>query len=90
MNQQAITSPIQKRLIKHFASGAILSIKNQFRVNISNCSREVRRNFEIPFEIELTRETVNWKDEFSDGWYYVYSLKNSDYDKVKSLISLFK
>jgi hypothetical protein len=85
-----ITCPIQKRLIKHFLSGAVLSIKNQFKVKVSNCSREIRRNFEIPFAIELNRETVNWKDEFSDGWYYVYSLKPSDYEKVKNLLNFFK
>ncbi len=87
---KTITSPIQKRLIKHFLSGSVLSIKNIWLIKCSNCSREVRRNFEIPFGIELKREKVKWKDEYSSGYYFVYSLKNSDYEKVRNLVDLFK
>jgi hypothetical protein len=84
-----ITSPIQKRLIKHFLSGTPLSIKNIWLIKVSNCSREIRRNFEIPFGVELNRKTITWKDEYSDGWYFEYSLKNSDYEKIKNLVNLF-
>jgi|688.fasta_scaffold80963_8 hypothetical protein len=84
-----ITSPIQKRLIKHFLSGTPLSIKNIWLIKASNCSREIRRNFEIPFGVELNRKTITWKDEYSDGWYFEYSLKNSDYEKIKNLVDLF-
>jgi hypothetical protein len=84
-----ITSPIQKRLIKHFLSGKSLSIKNIWLIKVSNCSREIRRNFEIPFGVELNRKTITWKDEYSDGWYFEYSLKNSDYKKIKDLVDLF-
>jgi hypothetical protein len=84
-----ITSPIQKRLIKHFLSGTPLSIKNIWLIKVSNCSREIRRNFEIPFGVELNRKTITWKDEYSDGWYFEYSLKNSDYEKIKNLVDLF-
>jgi hypothetical protein len=84
-----ITSPIQKRLIKHFLSGKSLSIKNIWLIKVSNCSREIRRNFEIPFGVELNRKTITWKDEYSDGWYFEYSLKNSDYEKIKDLVDLF-
>jgi len=87
---KSITCPIQKRLIKHFLTGTPLSIKNIWLIKCSNCSREIRRNFEIPFEVELNRNKIKWKDEFSDGWYYEYSLKNSDYEKIKNLIYLFK
>jgi len=78
-------SPIQKRLLYHFASRKKLSIKNMFLIKISNISREIRRNFEIPFGIELQRETVTWKDEYSDGYYYEYSLKLGDWFKVMDL-----
>jgi hypothetical protein len=84
-----ITSPIQKRLIKHFLSGKSLSIKNIWLIKVSNCSREIRRNFEIPFGVELNRKTITWKDEYSDGWYFEYSLKNTDYKKIKDLVDLF-
>lgn len=84
-----ITSPIQKRLIKHFLSGTPLSIKNIWLIKCSNCSREIRRNFEIPFGVELNRKTITWKDEYSDGYYFEYSLKNSDYKKIKDLTLLF-
>lgn len=84
-----ITSPIQKRLIKHFLAGKSLSIKNIWLIKVSNCSREIRRNFEIPFGVELNRKTITWKDEYSDGWYFEYSLKNSDYKKIKDLVDLF-
>tara|TARA_R110000868_G_scaffold280617_3_gene541001 strand:+ start:2047 stop:2310 length:264 start_codon:yes stop_codon:yes gene_type:complete len=84
-----ITSPIQKRLIKHFLSGTPLSIKNIWLIKCSNCSREIRRNFEIPFGVELNRKTITWKDEYSDGYYFEYSLKNSDYKKIKDLMLLF-
>jgi hypothetical protein len=83
---KTITCPIQKRLIKHFLNGITLSIKNIWLIRCSNCSREIRRNFEIPFGVELDRKKIKWKDEFSDGWYYEYSLKNSDYEKIKNLI----
>lgn len=84
-----ITSPIQKRLIKHFLSGTPLSIKNIWLIKCSNCSREIRRNFEIPFGVELDRKTITWKDEYSDGYYFEYTLKNSDYKKIKDLVDLF-
>jgi hypothetical protein len=84
-----ITCPLQKRLINHFLSGMTLSIKNVWVIRASNCSREIRRNFEIPFGVELNRKTITWKDEYSDGWYYEYSLKNSDYKKIKDLVELF-
>ncbi|MFM2203631.1 MAG: hypothetical protein RLZZ605_595 [Bacteroidota bacterium] len=85
-----ITSPIQKRLIKHFLTGTPLSIKNIWLIKCSNCSREIRRNFEIPFGVELNRKTITWKDEYSDGYYFEYSLKNSDYQKINDLVSLFE
>jgi hypothetical protein len=85
-----ITSPIQKRLIKHFLSGTPLSIKNIWLIKCSNCSREIGRNFEEPFNVTLNRKTIKWKDEYSSGWYYEYSLKNSDYEKINELVSLFK
>lgn len=84
-----ITCPIQKRLIKHFLTGTALSIKNIWLIKCSNCSREIRRNFEIPFGVELNRKIVKWKDEYSDGWYFEYSLKNSDYEKIRNLVNLF-
>lgn len=84
-----ITSPIQKRLIKHFLSGTPLSIKNIWLIKCSNCSREIRRNFEIPFGVILNRKTITWKDEYSDGYYFEYSLKNSDYKKINDLVDLF-
>lgn len=84
-----ITSPIQKRLIKHFLSGTPLSIKNIWLIKCSNCSRKIRRNFEIPFGVELNRKTITWKDEYSDGYYFEYSLKNSDYKKINDLVDLF-
>ena len=87
---KTITNPIQKRLIKHFLTGVPLSIKNIWLIRCSNCSREIRRNFEIPFEVELERKQIKWKDEFSDGWYFEYTLKDSDYEKIKNLIYLFK
>ena len=87
---KTITCPIQKRLIKHFLTGVPLSIKNIWLIRCSNCSREIRRNFEIPFEVELERKQIKWKDEFSDGWYFEYTLKDSDYEKIKNLIYLFK
>ena len=84
-----ITSPIQKRLIKHFLSGKSLSIKKIWLIKVSNCSREIRRNFEIPFGVRLNRKTITWKDEYSNGWYFKYTLKNSDYKKINDLVDLF-
>jgi hypothetical protein len=67
----------------------MISIKNIWLIKVSNCSREIRRNFEIPFGVELNRKTITWKDDYSDGYYFEYSLKNSDYEKIKNLVDLF-
>jgi hypothetical protein len=74
-------SPTAKRLIRHFAQGKSLSVKNMFLVKISNVSREIRRNYEQIFDVELTRTVVKWEDVFSNGWYYEYSFPNIEMAK---------
>lgn len=78
-------NPIQKRLLYHFSQGKTLSIKNMWMLRISNCSREVIRNFEIPFGIELQRETISWKDIDSNGTYCEYSISENDRLKCEQL-----
>ena len=71
-------SAIQKRLIKELYNGTKLSVKNMYLVRCSNISREIRRQIEIPFDLELHRDTISWKDEFSSGTYFEYSVKPED------------
>jgi hypothetical protein len=66
-------SPIACRLIRHFAQGKKFSIKNMFLARVSNAAREIRRNYEIPFGIELNRELIKWKDDFGNGTYFEYT-----------------
>ena len=78
-------SAIQKRIINQLHKGTKLSIKNMYLLRCSNISREIRRQLEIPFDITLNRETIKWKDEFSNGTYYEYSLNPKDKQRVKEL-----
>jgi hypothetical protein len=57
-------SLISKRLVRHFAQGKPASIKNMWMFHISNCSREVIRNYELIFGISLNRKIITWNDEF--------------------------
>jgi len=79
-------TPTQKRLLFHFNSGKTLSIKTMWQVRISNCSREIRRQLEIPFGIELQRETIRWKDSFGSGYYFEYSLNPNDLEKINGIL----
>ena len=74
-------SQIQKRIIRELYSGTKLSVRNQYRVKCSNISREIVRQFEIPFGIILDRKCIRWKDEYGNGYYYEYSLNENDRDK---------
>lgn len=78
-------SAIQKRIIKELYNGTTLSVKNMYKLRCSNISREIIRRFEQPFNIVLDRKKVEWKDEFSSGWYYEYSLNQKDKEKIKKL-----
>lgn len=78
-------SAIQKRIIKELYKGTTLSVRNMYLLRVSNLSRELRRQIEIPFNITLNRKTINWKDEFSSGFYYEYSLDPSDFPKLKEI-----
>ena len=78
-------NPIQSRIIAALHSGHTLSVKNMYTIRVTNISREIRRNFEIPFGITLHRETIKWKDKFSDGYYFEYSLNPKDRAKLHSL-----
>lgn len=76
-------SAIQKRIIKELYNGTILSVRNMYVLRCSNISRELLRQFERPFQIELQRKKINWSDEFSSGWYFEYSLSPNDKQKIK-------
>lgn len=78
-------SAIQKRIINQLHKGTKLSIKNMYLLRCSNISRELLRQFEKPFNITLDRKVIEWKDEFSNGWYYLYSLNPKDKQRVKEL-----
>ena len=78
-------SAIQKRIIKELHNGTILSIKNMYLLRCSNISRELRRQFEIPFNIILDRKTIDWHDEFSSGYYYEYSLNPNNREDIIKL-----
>lgn len=75
-------SPIQKRLLRHFASGKSLSIKNMWMMCISNCSREVIRNFEVPFDVVLDRKVIPRTDEYSHANYTEYSVNKKDLRRI--------
>lgn len=78
-------SPIQKRLLKHFAQGKSLSIKNMYEVKISNPSREIGRGIRDPFGIFLNVKRIDWKDEFSNGYYFEYAPSLADLPKIHQL-----
>ena len=78
-------SAIQKRIIKELYKGTVLSVKNMHLLRCSNISRELIRQFEKPFNIELDRKKVEWKDEFSNGYYFEYSLNISDKKEIEFL-----
>lgn len=71
-------SAIQKRIVKELCQGTTLSVKNMWLIRCSNISREIIRQFEEPFNITLDRKKIEWKDEFSNGWYFEYSLNYED------------
>lgn len=75
-------SAIQKRILRHLINGNELSIKNMYYVRISNCSREIRRQIELPLQIELDRKKVEWKDDLGQGYYFEYRLKMCDREKA--------
>lgn len=78
-------SAIQKRIIKELHKGTVLSVKNMYLLRCSNISRELIRQFEKPFNIELNRKKIEWKDEFSSGYYYEYSLNKEDKKEIDHL-----
>lgn len=78
-------SAIQKRIIKELKLGTVLSVKNMYKIRCSNISREIIRQFEKPFNITLNRKRIDWIDEFSNGWYYEYSIKEKDIEKLNTL-----
>jgi hypothetical protein len=78
-------SAIQKRIIKELYNGTVLSVRNMYLLRCSNISREIIRQFEKPFNTELNRKKVEWKDEFSNGYYYEYSLNKADKKEIEHL-----
>lgn len=78
-------SAIQKRIIRELHKGTVLSVKNMYLLRCSNISREIRRQFEKPFNIILDRKQIDWHDEFSSGYYYEYSINPKDKQKVEEL-----
>lgn len=78
-------NPIQSRIIAALHSGHTLSVKNMYSIKVTNISREIRRNFEIPFGITLERKTIKWKDKYSDGYYFEYRLNPKDRSKLHDL-----
>ena len=78
-------SPIQKRLLRHFANNNTLSIKNMWLVRISNASREVSRNFEIPFGIKVNKKIITWKENGENGYYAEYSIDTNNLPKLQKL-----
>ena len=78
-------SAIQKRIVKQLYLGTVLSVKNMYLLRCSNISREIIRQFEIPFGITLDRKRIDWKDEFSSGYYFEYSLNPKDKEKISEI-----
>lgn len=78
-------SAIQKRIVKELHQGTTLSVKNMWLIRCSNISREIIRQFEEPFNITLERKKIDWKDEFSNGWYFEYSLNSEDLVKLEEI-----
>ena len=78
-------SAIQKRIIKELYNGTVLSVRNMYLLRCSNLSREIIRQFELPFGIELNRKQIDWHDEFSSGYYYEYSLPKENYKDIVRL-----
>lgn len=79
-------SPITKRIIKHFLAGKKLSVRNMWEIRVSNISREVIRNFEQVFNIELDRKRIDWKDEYSSGYYFEYSIDKSKIEALREFV----
>ena len=71
-------SAIQKRILRELYKGTVLSVKNMYLLRVTNISREIIRQFEIPFGIILDRKCIRWKDEFGHGIYYEYRLNQND------------
>ena len=78
-------SAIQKRIVKQLYLGTVLSVKNMYLLRCSNISREIIRQFEKPFGITLDRKRIDWKDEFSSGYYFEYSLNPKDKEKLTEI-----
>ena len=78
-------SAIQKRIVKYLYLGTIFSVKNMYLLRCSNISREIIRQFGNPFGITLERKRIDWKDEFSSGYYFEYSLNPKDKEKLSEI-----
>ena len=74
-------SAIQKRILRELYLGTVLSVKNMYLLRVTNISREIVRQFEIPFGIILDRKCVTWVDEYGNGYYFEYSLNPKDRDQ---------
>ena len=78
-------SPIQQRLLRHFTENKPLSIKNMWMLRITNPSREVTRNFEIPFGVAINRKIVTWKENGEHGYYTEYSINPNDIPTLRNI-----
>ena len=78
-----------KAIFKDLLKGSKLNLKiflNNY--GYSNISREISRKIEQPYSIVLKRDKKVSKNRFGESvWYYDYSLKKADYNKVKKLLN---
>lgn len=79
---------IQKRLLRHFAQGKPLSIKNMWMLKITNPAREVARAFETPFKVSLKREKIKWNENNESGYYFQYTVNNDDLPYLRELCKI--
>ena len=71
-------SAIQKRILRELYKGTVLSVKNMYLLRVTNISREIIRQFEIPFGIKLDRKRIEWSDDYGHGYYFEYRLNPKD------------
>mgnify|MGYP007069475262 CR=1 FL=1 len=78
-----------RAMLTHLYRGGIISNLNILELfGYTNCSREICRKIEQPFNLTLVRKTIKKKSRWGEDFRaYEYSLKKEDKQKVIELLN---